>query len=838
MITVFFRKNEPDKKLADMEREREEILHLLSALACKLHAERRRDFVQADVINNTVTSTTMMNLAMGNRPLSRGSSVQGNIGYGGGGGGAGSAGGGGGGELDGFNTNEEDSDLRAYDEEGRLISREKLVHTWDRLKNWVDQGKFSPLIVLNGKYRFSHLSLQEYLVAHSWAGSKHLSDIRCYENVFFRGRILTFNDKRLRDLVIDPWYRETFLLCAGAMEQSDFIKFATFLQRLYRKQGGLIDSTVYNMINERPPEERDFYKDLERGLNSERKLKVILDGVVHESMDMREMALSRIKLYKNYDKISKELVKRLGDKESYAAQAISLIIPKGNSSTVRRLLDKCCVDKDSKIRAQACFCLGNIAERDDRDVISMLVSLCNDPDQKVVERSIEALSKVAESTGNEQAVNKLIEKLEVMGTRSIAATALGCVAVSNDARVMDILISNAKQFEAAAVALGQVAKRGDQKILNLLIDCLEENGHDEHNITHAISQVADKNHSRQVTDKLIGMLRHKRHTAYRAATALGSVVRTGDKRVINQLIDMMKERACVDKAIVALGYVSDRENALVTDKLLEALGERGASHIVREQAALSLSKVCKKGDHRVIKKLCERLGDVEEVVNAAAAALEKISQKDNVEVIKAFLDLMLHPDTGVVERSVQILGRICTRGQNNEAKHALLKMLQSGTSQSQTLRGMCADALAQVAEFDDENVIQVLVNIVKQSGEDRPSPHLRCCCLTALGILISNRRSPVAFELFEMLHGREQDKEVERECIALLAKICDVGRFVEFLKMRNYRDDRATIFSIVVMAIRFLRGQNPNWKLDQSQIDVLERNKCLESTFILLENAG
>ncbi|KAL0488272.1 serine/threonine-protein kinase Nek, partial [Acrasis kona] len=139
MITVFFRKNEPDKKLADMEREREEILHLLSALACKLHAERRRDFVQADVINNTVTSTTMMNLAMGNRPLSRNSSVQGNIGYGGGGGGAGSAGGGGGGELDGFNTNEEDSDLRAYDEEGRLISREKLVHTWDRLKNWVDQ---------------------------------------------------------------------------------------------------------------------------------------------------------------------------------------------------------------------------------------------------------------------------------------------------------------------------------------------------------------------------------------------------------------------------------------------------------------------------------------------------------------------------------------------------------------------------------------------------------------------------------------------------------------------------------------------------------------------------
>jgi serine/threonine protein kinase/HEAT repeat protein len=818
MINIFFRKTEPDKKLPDIEREKEEIKYLLSALACKLHAERKRDFVESDItLGETppIVSTP--------RALVRNDS--GKVGH-----------------DDVLNGNVEGYDhrsLTAFDEEdGREIPRERLIATWERLKKWLDQGKFSLLIVLNGKYRFSHLSFQEYFVARSWASTKHPSDIRVYETTIFRGKQLAFNDKRLRSLIIDPWYRETFLLCAGAMEQQDFAKFATFLQKLYRKQGGLIDSTVYNMINERPAYEKELYKDIEKTLNSERKLKVILDGVIHESVDLREMALARIRLYKNYNKIAKDLIKHLNDKENYAAEALSLIIPKGHAPTVDKLLEKA-NEKDARVKIHVSYCLGNIAEHEDEGTIQCLVNMCNDSDPKVVEKAIEALCKVAENTGNQLVINKLIEKLDVMSARANAASALGCIAKENDRRVMDKLIENAKIFESAAVALGQIAPKGDHEVLNLLIDCLEENGHDENNIVHAISKVADKDDSRQVTDKLIEMLKHqKRRIAYRAATALGSVVRTGDKRVIEKLIDMLREKGVVDKAIVALGNVSQKENELVTSKLLEMLGDKQGPWLVREQAAVSLSKVSKKGNQVVIKKLCERLGDVEEVVNASAAALEKISQKDNAEVIKAFLDLMLHPDTGVVERSVQILGRICTRGQNPEAKQALLKMLQSA-SQTQTLRGMCADALAQVTEFDDPVVVNVLNGIVLMSGDDRHSSHLRCCCLRALGVLISHRRNvDIAAGLFEMLHTREQDKEVEAECIKLLARICDVGKFIEFLKMKQYKDARATIFSIVVKAIRLLRDQNPNWKLEQSQIEVLEKNKCLESTFILLENAG
>jgi HEAT repeat protein len=821
MIGIFFRKTEPDKKLIDIEREREDIKHLLSALACKLHAERKRDFVEADINASSGDSAVVAPISMTPRALVRGNSGKeihdGEV-YG-----------------DGSFDNR---GLIAFDDDGREIPREKLVATWERLKKWVDLGKFSLVIVLNGKYRFSHLSFQEYFVARSWASTKHPSDIRMYETNFFRGRILTYNDKRLRDLIIDPWYRETFLLCAGAMEQADFTKFATFLQKLYRKQGGLIDSTVYNMINERPTYEKESYKDIEKNLNSERKLKVILDGVIHESIDLREMALSRIRLYKNYNKIAKDLIKHLSDKGNYAAEALSLVVPKGHALTVERLLEKA-NEKDSRVKQYVAYCLGNIAERDDDDTIHCLVNMCNDSDPKVVDKAIEALCKVAENTGNQLVINKLIDKLDVMSTRANAATALGCIAQENDRRVIEKLTDNAKKFESAAVALGQVARKGDHEVLNLLIDCLEENGHDENNIIHAISKVADRDDSIEVTDKLIEMLKHpKRRIGYRAATALGSVVRTGDKRVIEKLVEMLKEKGVVDKAVSALGNVSQKENELVTAKLLEMLSDKQAPWLVREQAAVSLSKVCKKGNQIVIKKLCERLGDNEEVVNAAAAALERISQKDNVEVIKAFLDLMQHPDTGVVERSVQILGRICTRGQNPEAKLALLKTLQS-SSQTQTLRGMCADALAQVAEYDDPIVVSALNGIVKMSGDDRHGSHLRCCCLRALGVLISHRRNyDVAADLFEMLHTKEQDREVEVECIKLLARTCDIGRFIEFLKIRQYKDARAMVFSIVVKAIRLMRDQNPNWKLDQSQIEVLERNKCLESTFILLENAG
>jgi HEAT repeat protein len=821
MIAIFFRKTDPDKKMIDIDREREDIKHLLAALSCKLHSERKRDFLESDLVVPLGDSAIVAPITTP-RPLVRGNSGRD----------------GEEGSLDGAFDGRL---LFAYDEEdGREVPKEKLVTTWQNLKKWIDLGKFSLVISLNGKYRFSHLSFQEYFVARSWASTKHPSDIRVYENTIFRGKQLTFSDKRLRDLIIDPWYRETFLLCAGAMEQGDFVKFANFLQKLYRKQGGLIDSTVYNMINERPASEKDLYKDIEKNLNSERKLKVILDGVIHESIDLREMALSRIKLYKNYSKISKELIKHMNDKQGiYAAEALSLVIPKGDIYTIERLLEKA-TEKESRVKQHVAYCLGNIAERDDENTITCLVNMCNDSDPKVVEKAIDALMKVAENTGNQLVINKLIEKLDVMSARASAASALGCIAKCNDRRVIDKLSENAKKFENAAVALGQVAMKGDHDVLNLLIDCLEENGHDENNVINAISRVADRDDSRQVTDKLIAMLQHtKRRIGYRAATALGSVVRTGDRRVIEKLLELLKEKGVIDKAVAALGNVSQKENELVTSKLLELLSDKQQPWLVREQAAVSLSKVSKKGNQLVIKRLCERLGDNEEVVNASAAALEKISQKDNVEVIRAFLDLMLHPDTGVVERSVQILGRICTRGQNVDAKTALLRTLQS-SSQTQTLRGMCADALAQVADYDDRPVVTALVDIVKMSGDDRHGSHLRCCCLRALGVLISNRRNgaEIATDLFDMLHSKEQDKEVELECIKLLAKICDIGKFIELLKMKQYKESRAMIFSIVVKAIRLMRDQNPNWKLDQSQIEVLERNKCLESTFILLENAG
>ena len=58
-----------------------------------------------------------------------------------------------------------------------------MEQMWNEvLKPDIERGKFSLIIVLNDKYRFSHLSFQEYFVASTWADNKKDSEIRQFES--------------------------------------------------------------------------------------------------------------------------------------------------------------------------------------------------------------------------------------------------------------------------------------------------------------------------------------------------------------------------------------------------------------------------------------------------------------------------------------------------------------------------------------------------------------------------------------------------------------------------------------------------------------------------------
>lgn len=713
---------------------------------------------------------------------------------------------------------------------------ESFVKTWNDLKPHIDAGKFSLVIVLNGNYRFSHLSFQEYFVASTWANSKQESEIRHYEKVFLRGNVLNFNGEKIKQLLIDPWYRETFLLCAGAMEADDFSKFATFLLKLYRKQGGLIDAIVYNMISERPESEKDKYKDIEKSLNSERKVKILVEGLTHDSEDLREMALGRMSLYRKNTRIIKDLLKHLvGDdeqKRKYAATALSLTVTGGDIETRDVLLERI-NDTNSHIRELVVYVLGNIADTGDEVVIPALLQCVNDSDETVAKTAMESVCKVG-SQGDETIIAKMIEKLKDPRTRATASNGLGVICDKGNKAAITALTEVCTSCEEAALALSRVCNKGDVAIRNTLLNCLKQIKLDDVKLLEALDNVSDKTKSYEVIDLLLEEMKSpKRRVAYRMAYAFGSVCPRGDALAISKLVDCMEDKGLKDKAAAALGLIADVGNEAAIDSLIVCLRDRTSHFIVREQAAIALSKVAKRGDQKVIAALCERLGDTEEVINASAAALETITDKDNKSVLNAFLQLMKHPDSGVVERAIQSIGRIASRG-DSTIKEALLNKLNNKTA-PETVRSLCAQSLGLVDELDNEAVIQVLVGYAQEDE----SSYVRRYCLDAIGCLISHRENTrVTSSVFELLKHEEADKAVREHAVANLAKICDIQAMIELLKARSHKAMRPVIFDIIVKAIRIMRDENPNWKLEQSHIDILSKFKSLESTFVMLENAG
>jgi len=325
----------------------------------------------------------------------------------------------------------------------------------------------------------------------------------------------------------------------------------------------------------------------------------------------------------------------------------------------------------------------------------------------------------------------------------------------------------------------------------------------------------------------------KRRVAYRMAYAFGAVCPRGDPLAISKLMDCLQDKGLKDKAATALGLVADVGNEDVIDNLIVVLADKAAHFIVREQAAIALSKITKRGDQKVISALCDRLGDTEEVINASADTLEIITDKDNRHVLNAFLNLTKHPDSGVVERAIQIIGRIASRG-DSLIKESLLNKLNN-TAAPETVRSLCAQSLGQVCDLNDPNVIKALLGFALEDE----SSYVRRFCLDAIGCVIQNRNNEaVTNSIFDMLKKEESGGPIVEHAVSNLAKICDIQAMIDMLKSKTYKAMRPVLFDIIVKAIRIMRDENPNWKLEQTHIDILSKFKSLESTFILLENAG
>ncbi|KAL9652529.1 hypothetical protein ABK040_000099 [Willaertia magna] len=730
------------------------------------------------------------------------------------------------------------------------VSGNDFSQQWNSLKRSIDSGKF-PLIVATGegKYRFSHVSFQNYLVGNTWACGDIETDFRLKENAKFTKSKFIYFKERIKLKIVDPFYKETFLFCGGAMKQQDFIAFIKFLRKkLFKRNITLIDSIVYNMIMERPKEEQSEYSKIVKSLASEERLSILVKGLLHESEDLRKMALERSEMFNQvYNEIGEALLDHLEDNEN-ASQAISSVIPRGEQKYTKILYERLLQSQNNlTLKRRIIFCLGNLADRGDELIINEILKVIeNTPKEQhvLIETCIDALSKLCHK-GDSKFINSLIGMLSDYNLRVIASTTLGNISNAGDKLVISELSKVASKCQEAALSLGKLADKGDMEIIEVLLECIRENSFDDHIVNESIIGVIIPDILPVIQDKLLEMLLNDRKAiAYRVAIVLGSLSERKNTNLVEILLNLLKTtEKQKDRIIRALAFCSPKEDPLVIKVLLEVLTlpVKQSNYLFREQAALALGQLAKKGDEQVIDVLCKKLSsDQEEVVVACSNSLERLSPMNNEKVLDVFLFLLKHTDIGVVEKAIRFLGRKAERG-TRDIIRVLLERLENKEA-PEVVRSLCAEALGYLADVNKESIIKSLVMIIKNEGPTYPV--LRLFCLKAIGMLKTFRTndeiSSIIFDSVISVSGHQDidSKKFVKLGISILSLICDISSMIARLKNRVYKGVKPIIFSIVVKAIRSIRQNSQNYKLEDEDVNTLQKLNDLEATFILLENAS
>ena len=632
------------------------------------------------------------------------------------------------------------------------------------------------------------------------------------------------------------------------MAKNDFDDFIKLIMKLFKKDLTSVDSVIYNMIMERPKSEHQEYSKIMKQLKTDENVSMIVQGLIHKSEDLRNKAITRSFMYNQlFEKIGDGLLQHVETNE-YAIHALSIIMPKGEQKFVSILIKKLEETKDINIRKRLCICIGKLADRGDKAVISALTNIINNTPKgtsnkanvPLIEAAIEAITKVAEKEDS-TIINMLIPMLNDYNFRKVACIGLGSVAKYGDPLVISELTKVSNKCYEACICLGKLAEKGDMEIIDTLIDCLKESSFDDMIVSEAFSAVVIPDLLPVIQYSLLIMLENERKSiAYRVAMALGSISQRKDPALVSKLLQMLKTSSQPDRIICALGYSAPKEDEVVICALLEQFSNRSSKDVNREQSAIALAQIAKKGDQKIIEILCKRLlSESEEVITSCTTTLEKISHTNNQAVIDTFIQLLKHTDIGVVEVSVRLLGRKSERGAQNIVQH-LMERLEN-REVPEVIRALCAESLGYVANYNDEKVVQSLLLRIIEEG--RSMVILRLHAIKAIGMLKSERvNDNVVSTLFDYILTISSNDDVDTRkfimhAVFILSLFCDINSMIDRLRNKTYKAHKHIIFDILVKAIRFIRLRDKSFRLDTASIELLQKQDDLEALFILIENS-
>jgi HEAT repeat protein len=219
--------------------------------------------------------------------------------------------------------------------ESGLCSQMQTV--WRKLELEIDNGRFGLIRNIRGRYGFTHVSFQEHLCSLVWSDPTKYSLIRPAKKAIFKRKKPQFSAKKIAKVLLDPYFRETLLMCARKMQAEDFVKFLKGVLsknhttlKIVQSEMSVVHNILLQLIKRRPTEEQQskLMQQLIGTISSTKVLEKLVFGLVHPSVILRTMAFKKIRepfVLRHYsDMIIDTLIEGIKNPKTYDSALASL----------------------------------------------------------------------------------------------------------------------------------------------------------------------------------------------------------------------------------------------------------------------------------------------------------------------------------------------------------------------------------------------------------------------------------------------------------------------------------------------------------------------------------
>jgi HEAT repeat protein len=347
-----------------------------------------------------------------------------------------------------------------------------------------------------------------------------------------------------------------------------------------------------------------------------------------------------------------------------AAKFLLSIIAKENKEAISKittLLD----DPHLGIKENAIEVLGEITEHGDEQIIQLLLPFLHNRHLKIRNKTIETLGKITKK-GDRRTIKSLLPFLHNfhLSTRNKTIEVLGEITEQGDKQIIHILSlllysSHSSIRNKTIEALGKITEQGNKKVIKILIRMLNSSNLSiKITAILALEKITDIGNEIVIT-KAIQMLNEDLdNTLYRALINLLKKIAKEDSRTINTLERMLSPSSMIETRLLvleALGNMIKVKNQVLITEIIKILPK--LSLVTQRLKVLIILEKIAKGDELIITSTIENLNSNINIWSSLRI-LEHVSKPGDIRVISAIKRKMIHSNEAFRKAAIKVLSKI------------------------------------------------------------------------------------------------------------------------------------------------------------------------------------